>query len=371
MRLIGYNYSQKSETLVTSSSASVNFPVSNIKKEHRAKEWRSNINGNFEITSSNNKINFKESAMGSEKTATISDGTYTGLTLAAEIKSAMQSAGSETYTVSFSQTTGLWTILSSGSYFSLLNSTGTNQSTSLLKLCLGFPNTDKTGALTYTASNIAIHTSEAVTMDLITTESIDSVVLLWAKEDGIKLSNNAVIKIQANATNTWTSPAVDQTLIINNDYEIASYYFTSDQNYRFWRVVVTDPSNVNLYVNLGVVVLGKAEICDNPDNGFVYTIADQSKITSTDFGHEYVDEYPELSQLELNFNVLDYDSAKAFDSIYRQVGSRLPVFVALDHAGSVYNKDHFSIYGKFRTSLALTHISFDLFQGKLSIGEVC
>src|SRR4051812_33410514 len=55
-------------------------------------------------------------------------------------------------------------------------------------------------------------TSEWVVFDVVTTEPIDSVVLLWSKEDGIRLSNTAVVKIQANATNVWTSPAVDQTL---------------------------------------------------------------------------------------------------------------------------------------------------------------
>ncbi len=369
MRLIGFNYSQQDETTVTASTANVNFPVSNVKHEFRSKQWRSSAAGNFEI-STNNKINFKESAIGSELTATITAATYTATTLAAEIKTQLEVAGADTYTVSFSQTTGLWTIASDGTYLKLLNNTGTNQATSLLKDALGFANSDRTGALTYTGSNIAIHTKEWVLFDLTTTEDINSVVLLWPKEDGIILSSNAVIKIQANATNVWTAPSVDQTLTLDNTYEIASHYFSTDQSYRYWRLVVIDPANANLYVNLGVMVLGKAEVIDNPDNGFIYSLTDNSKITTTDFGNEYVDEYPTMAQLELDFAILDYDSAEAIDNLYRQVGNRKPVFVALDHDASVFSKDNFSLYGKFRTNLALTHIKFDLFQGKLSIGEV-
>lgn len=278
--------------------------------------------------------------------------------------------GADTFTVTFSQTTGLWTISSDGSYLSLLNNTGTDQATSILKDALGFANSDRTGSLTYSGSNIAIHTKEWLLFDLTTTEEINSVVLLWPKEDGIKLSNSAVIKIQANATNVWTSPAVDQTLTIDNTYEIASHYFTTDQSYRFWRIVIVDPANVNGYVNLGVVVLGKAEVIDNPDNGFIYSLTDKSSVTTTDYGHEYVDEYPTMAQLELDFAILDYDSGRAIDTLYRLVGNRKPVFVAMDHDASVFNKDHFSLYGKFRTNLALNHITFDMFNGKLIIGEV-
>ena len=368
MRLIGTNYSQLDETITTASSANVNFPVSNIKHSFRSKQWRSNASGNFEITT-NNKINFKESAMGSELTATVTAGTYTSTTLAAHIKSVLDLTGADTYTVAFSQTTGLWTISSDGSYLALLNNTGTNQANSILKDALGFANSDRTGALTYTGANIAIHNKEWLLFDLITTEEINSVVMLWPKEDGIMLSSNAVIKIQGNATNVWTAPAVDETLTIDNTYEIASHYFTADQSYRFWRVVIIDPSNVNLYVNMGVVILGKSEVIDNPDNGFSYSLTDTSRVITTDFGHEYVDEYPMTAQLEFNFSILDYDSAMALDALYRQVGSRKPVFIAMDHDASVFNKDHFSLYGKFRTNLQLNHISFDMFNGKLTIGE--
>lgn len=370
MRLIGYNYTQQTPTEITASSSNVNYPVSNIKHEHRAKEWRSNVYGNFEITLANNKINFKESAMGAELTATVAVGNYTNLTLQAAIKESMELVGSSTYTVSYSQTTGLWTISSDGSYLSLLNSSGTNQANSLLKQCLGFANTDRTGSLSYTGANIAIHTSEYILMDLVTTESINSVVLLWAKEDGIKLSNNAVIKIQANATNEWSSPAVNQTMTINNTYELSSHYFTASQTYRYWRLLIQDPTNVNLYVNVGVIVLGEAEVVDNPDNGFIYTLTDTSKATTTDFGHEYVDKYPLLAQLDLNFAVLDYDSALAFINLYKQVGTRKAVFIALDSSADVFDKDLFSIYGKFRTPLSLNHINYNIFNYKLIIGEV-
>ena len=63
-----------------------------------------------------------------------------------DIKTALDAAGGFTYTVVFSQADRKFTI-SAGSAFSLLNATGTNNATSLLKVSLGYANAD-TGSLT-------------------------------------------------------------------------------------------------------------------------------------------------------------------------------------------------------------------------------
>ncbi len=68
-------------------------------------------------------------------------------------------------------------------------------------------------------------TTLALVFDMVTTEEIDSVVLMWPKEDGIRLSGTATVKIQASATNVWTTPAVDQTVTIDNTYMLGSHFF--------------------------------------------------------------------------------------------------------------------------------------------------
>lgn len=367
MRIITTNFTQESQTTTTASSSNVNYPVSNIAKPFRSKMWRSS--GNFVIDSTNNKIDFKEASIGSELTATITSGTYTSTTLAAEIKTQMEAVSIDTFTVTHSSTTGMWTVLSSGSYLSLLILSGTNTATNTLKVALGYTNTDKTGALTYTGANIAIHTSESLVFDMATTEDIDSVVLLWAKEDGIRLSSSAVVKIQANATNNWTSPSVNQTLSLDNTYSTYSYYFTTAQSYRYWRVLITDPTNPNLYVDLGVVVLGAALAIETADNGFSYSQEDRTVITETSYGNRYYDEYPLIATLTLPFATLDYVDMQILDEAYKTNGVRKPVYVAVDEVASVFNKNHFSIYGCFESNLDIGHINYDLFSTELVIKE--
>ncbi len=63
--------------------------------------------------SSNNTIQFQEDG-GSTLTATVADGSYTSATLPAALKTAMEAAGSGTYSASYSTSTKKWTITVSG-----------------------------------------------------------------------------------------------------------------------------------------------------------------------------------------------------------------------------------------------------------------
>jgi hypothetical protein len=202
--------------------------------------------------------------------------------------------------------------------------------------------------------------SENVVFDMQTTQAIDSVVILWPKEDGIKLTNTAVIRIQGSATNSWSSPAVDQTLTVNNDYLIASHFFPTVQNYRYWRVLVTDSANPWGYIELGVVWLGSSLSVPNCQNGFKIKYTDQSTISTTAFGHRYVDIYPQIVSLEFGFNNLEYAAVQILDSAFRTNGGVVPTLVVLDELGTVFASDHFTLYGMFDPKFGLSHQTYNL-----------
>jgi hypothetical protein len=368
MRLIYNNLAQDSATTVTASSENTYFPASNLQHQFRSKTWRSA--GTFVVDATNNKIDFKESGGGPELTATISSGTYSVSGLSTEIKTQLEAVGAATYTISYGDTTGKWTVANDGAHLSLLCGTGTNIATCLLTESLGFTATDKTGSVTYTGSNIAIHTKESIVFDMITTEDINSIVLLWPKEDGIGLSETAVLKVQANATDAWTSPSVSQTLTINNDYSIATHYFSTNQEYRYWRITIEDPANANLFVDLGVVILGTHLDIQEPENGFKYTLKDNSKVSITDYGNQYVDEYPQSAILSFNYKYMDYADIVLLENAFRTNGNRIPVFVTLDEDDDVFDKDHYAIYGKFNGSFTNDHVMYTYLDTDLQIVEI-
>lgn len=370
MRFLDFNLADPlNGVTVTADSENTEFPASNLGKHSPSRIWRST--GTFIIDSTNNKIDFRETDGGPEIIATLASGTFSEITLAAEIKARMDAAtlNARTYTASQSTLTGKWTI--AGSVFlELLFATGTNVASSTGP-AIGFAVSDHTGATTYTGAAVALHTEEGIVFDLNTTESIDSVAVMFSPLNGIQLSNGAVLSVQANATNIWTSPAVDQTLTIDDAFFIATHFFTTDQAFRFWRIKIVDPQNANLFVELGGVVLAKATtLSQQPEKGFSFTIADQSIQMRNLFGHEYVDEYPLIKSVSISYKALQYVDVKILERMFRRNGVSTPVLAVLDEAADCFDKDHFIVWGKFQKSLTHRQENFTLFNEDLRINEI-
>ena len=202
--------------------------------------------------------------------------------------------------------------------------------------------------------------SESVTFDFATIVPIDSIVLLWSKENGPKLSSGATITVQANATNVWTSPAYSQVATINNTYSEVSVYPATSQSYRYWRILIADPSNPYGYVELGVAFIGQSIQIQNAQNGFRYVLTDLSVAQATPFGHSYVDVYPQQASLSFSYANMDYASVQTIENSFRNRGTVKPVLVVLDPSGAVFNRDHLCVYGKFSTPFGSTQINYNL-----------
>lgn len=368
IRFIDYNYPFQSNVEVTATSQSADFPASNLKKYFRSKVWRSS--GSFVIDATNNKINFVEVSLGPELTATLTPGTYSVAALAAEIKTQLEaaSANARTYTVSQSGVTGKWTIAGQV-YLDLLFSTGTNSAISPRNV-LGFGASDFTGAITYTGPLTAIHTLERVVFDLETAEDIDTIALIFDPKVGHKLTDLAVVKVEANPSNNWTAPLYSQTLTIDDTHETYTLFLTTAQSYRYWSINIVDPQNPNLYVELGTVILGKGTALNRcADVGFEYRVTDASKIEDNEYGNEYVDIYPQRKELSFNMNVLTYDQKKELEASFIRVGSRVPVFVCIDPLEAAFDKDEMSIYGRMSKDLSLRHLTRSYFGTSIKISE--
>lgn len=359
MKLISYNYAQVSSTVVDSSSQSIYHPANNLKHEFRSKEWRSSTGGYFKINGSNT-ISFTD-FLDSSYSVSIINGVYTGSSLATAIKVVLEAVTTQEFSVSKSETTGLWSITSEDNFS--INSVG------FLNTYCGFSLGTYSGSNSYTGSMISLHTEEYVSFDLRTTEEIDSIVLMWQKGN-LRISPDAVIRVEANATNNWGSPAFSQVMTINEVYEMASLYLSESESYRYWRVVILDRGNPYLYVSLGTIILGKSEELQNPDNGFSWSITDTSRSVSNEYNNTWTDEYPQLNTLSINFNLLDYDVAETLEQVFKRVGNRKPIFIALEHTGSVFDKDNYSIYGKLNSNFGLNHIMHKYLSSGLTITEV-
>lgn len=369
-RILDYNYVFQNNVTLTASSADSEYPVSNLKNPIRGKVWRSSSTaGTFTISSSNNKLDFNEG--GGDLAATITTGTYTATTLATEIKTRLDAAGGDTYTVTYSTSTGRWTISSDGGTLSLLWDSGTNSSNTIGD-SIGFTTSaDDTGATSYTSDSVAIHTEETITIDIGTTEDIDSIVAVFDPITGPTISSTATVKIQANASDVWTSPSVDVTLSLDAVYDTLTYYWSTNQSYRYWRFYISDPTNANLYVALPIIYLAKSvQLSQTPDIGFPDTLQDLSIRKENEYGHAYFDVYPIRRRFEFAFTALTESDVETLQEVYRRVGITEPIVISLDSTATLFDKDRFTLYGRIDGEIVSENVFYSYFSvGALSVLE--
>lgn len=368
-RIGDYNYIFDSTVALTCTGEDASFPSTNMRHYHLSKVLRTN--GYFSIGSSNNRLDFKESAGGAEKRATLSSGTYTATTLAAEIKRAMEAAGTTTYTVSYSSTTGKWTISTALSYLALLWASGTDTATSC-GATIGFDvSADVSSSTSYTGASIAINTEASLVIDLRTTEDIDSFAAFFDKTIGSKLTPEAVVKLQASASNVWTAPPVDVTLAFDETYESITHFFSSVQTYRYWRLKVVDPRNPNLYIEIPKLFLTKATqiTAQSPEAGMTFRTRDLSQRKSTPYGHPYIDLYPQLRKFDFKYALLADTDLAILEDVFGRVGNAAPIFLALDPLATVYDKDRYCVYGYLQEEFGADHVFYTYYNTGLVLEE--
>lgn len=350
MKLISFFPSQLPHTVVTASSENQHFPAENLKHEFRAKEWRSA--GHFLITEENGG-GVVENGQG-PKPLEIPPGAYTPEELAVELLNALEAATETPFQVTFSRESGRWSI-SSDNEFALEGP---------FLAVIGFD--PVSGESSYTGPRVALHTEEWAIFDFKTVHLIDTVALLW-EVDNYRLTPEAEIFIEANATNTWESPAFRRKLTFNNDALLAHTFCL--EAFRYWRVVIRDPQNTYGYVHLGSVLLGKSdEALIRTSTGFSFQLADGSKVFKTEFGQTYADKFPKLKVLDISFDLLELEEVRQLVRIFKQVGSTAPVLIFLDPEEAVLTND-FWIYGKLPGALGLRHQVQAYFNNSLSIRE--
>jgi hypothetical protein len=213
---------------------------------------------------------------------------------------------------------------------------------------------------------------ERIVFDLQTAEQIDSFAMLFnpIQGEGVKFSDSAVIKLQANATNSWGSPALEVTLSIDSAYDVITYFFATPQSYRFWAVQIQDAGNAFGYLEIPKIILSKStQLGQTPEIGFSDVLTDQSKISDTPYGHRYSDVYPERRSFQFDYSALAMEDVEALQQIFRRVGKVTPIALALDPTETLFDKDRFFLYGYLNDKLQGKHRFYSYFDGALSLEE--
>lgn len=248
-----YDDKIRAATILTKGSQHPQFPaedcqVDALLQPYRSRHGTDSGNGLFVIDSDNKYIDFDETA--GELTATLTEGNYTAQTLCIEIKTQMDAAGA-TYTVTYSESTGKFTIAKTAGNFSLLWKTGTHGSDNTdthTGTTLGYSDAadDNGGAGTFTGDYVRIHWPKAfIDFDLGAAYAIDFLAVL-----AHNISASATLIRFTGATDSGISANLateDLTHASGSIHKFPSSAVTK----QYWRFEVHDPTNIDGYIEWG------------------------------------------------------------------------------------------------------------------------
>ena len=354
------------------SSEQAAFPDENIYNfQRRSKVWRSN--GYWEITSSNSSLVFRETTA-VDLTATLTEGTYTSTTaLLAEIKSAMETVGASTYTIEQDSSTFKIKLTSDGAggggIFEIDWTTSTGLATTL-----GFLTTEEdTGALTYTADALVLHTEEWLKWDFGISTNPKVFILIGNRNSPIKISPTATLKLQGNETDAWSSPSFETTLTYDESV-IFSFSSTGlhSEELRYWRLLIVDDNNGQGYVEIGSLFLGDyLELTRGriqfPLNG---QYIDRSVTVFSEGGQSFSDEGENSEQFSLFWRGLTVSDKEEIDRLFGDVKTAKPFFVRLDpDLAFSSSSDYYIRYVKFSQEPSYSLISPGFYEVEMILRE--
>lgn len=327
------------------SSEKAAFPATNAYDvNRRRKSWRSN--GCFEIVDGENTLVFRE-APGVDLTASIVAGTYTSDTsFLAAVKAAMEAVGQSTYTVARDATTNRIKITAVlGGTATVFELQLSDPDSADLAGILGFDTSaDLDGALTYEADLLVIHTSEWLKYDFGFPVNPTGFLACGDRNKPLQISPTAVVKLQAAWTDNWANPAEEWT-ITYRDFLLG--YFRAEgiaedvpEGYRYWRMQIQDPQNLDGFVEFGIIFLGTHVLTTQgcPNFPFDAPNDDATEVDFSEAGQTFAGRRPSRQRFNLNWNMVNNETAEFLQRMWEEYGLHTSFVIAMD-PDSVFSTD--------------------------------
>lgn len=334
---------------LTVSSEDENFLAESIYDDDtRGSTWRTN--GYWLIDSNNNTIVFDDGS--GAVTATLTSGEYSGdAAFFAHVKTQMEAAGANTYTISRSPTTFKISISSNTSGFDILWTDVASNTAGLF----GFDDSsDSTGATlvsglySYTADTISIHTEDFLIFDFGSPVRPQFFSALGPSDRELPLSGSAVIRLMFNNSSSFTSPS--QTITCTYDSAGIFEYDTTgiaNNTYRYMKFQIVDPANAFGTIEFSKIVAGSVLGIQKGAVQFPLSLSgsDLSSSQTSFAGQAYGQENGAFVQFSLDWFGLDSVSMEALkDHFYKKYKTFKSYFVFLDADGVFSTTPNKSFY---------------------------
>jgi len=168
-------------------------------------------------------------------------------------------------------------------------------------------------------------------------------------------SSSAVVKIQANAANSWGAPSVDVTLTMA---DLLVYFWSSAQTYRYWRLYIVDSAPAADYLEVGRMFLGPYYSPSiNMSNNYKKRLSDPSDLNWSDGGQLVTNQKSRFRQIEMVFQYLPPTDLAEFEALFEDRGIGREFFFCRDRD----LKDSTTIYCRMNKDMEIEHVGLEQF----------
>jgi len=357
---------------ITFSSELAAAPFTNSLNDQRSRVWRPT--GFFNITSTTNTIYWDD---GAPQSATITATTYaTPALLAAAIQAAMVAITANITVIHTSATAFRFRFATSGADFDLKPGTTTNAMWDVIGFT-GVLNLTVTSGTPVNADETRNHTEEFVQIDMIGPQEIEAISAVPPIDGLFGLSNSAMVKIQANNVDLFTSPPLDITITFDDRgaYKLLSSSDTGFSAYRYWKWSYVDRTNPAGPENVDIGKLDFATFTtftsSNIARGYTQAQVDPSTAQESERGNRFFDtrtKYETFRSMAVqNLSAADRN---ALEQIYNDFGKTRPLMVSFDPE-LVFStvQSELTRYVFFDTDVSKDHQFLDIFNIGLTFRE--
>jgi hypothetical protein len=143
----------------------------------------------------------------------------------------------------------------------------------------------------------------------------------------------ATITLEGNATDSWGAPTYSQVLTVETDEDSVVFkqiVLFLDETFRWWRITFADAANPDGYIEVGRIKAGEYyEPTRTYSEGWSFVPVDPSEGDPKPGVVSVWRTRAEFRQVAVRFRFMNETQFKKFWTMYRKVGKRKPIILAL------------------------------------------
>ena len=153
--------------------------------------------------------------------------------------------------------------------------------------------------------------------------------------DSIAIANHNIssgvstLKVQGNATNSWATPSIDETLTYSSG--VITKTFTGG-SYRYWRVYIIDAGNSDGYISIGRIFLADSFTAPDISPTFGHTRKSSSVKTQSIGGQSYQDTRYFASLVSVKWPAVTATEKSNLITQFETIDIGSPFFVTFDES---------------------------------------